>query len=181
MPPKEAAGAILHLERAVTTIDWGDGIVLRYGGFYGPGTSLSAAPDAQMVESIRKRKFPIVGGGGGIWSFIHIEDAAAATVAAVEHGRPGIYNIVDDEPAEVSVWLPELAQVLGAKPPFRVPAWVGRLALGEAGVSMMTQARGASNAKAKRTLGWTLEYPSWRDGFRHGLRRKPRTASTIAR
>jgi nucleoside-diphosphate-sugar epimerase len=155
------------------------GTVVRYGSLYGPGTALSEP--GEIVRLIRRRRFPLVGDGAGVWSFIHVDDAARATRLALEHGAPGLYNIVDDEPAEVSVWLPELARVLGAKPPLRVPAWVGRLALGEAGASMMTQARGASNAKAKRTLGWTLEYGSWRDGFRHGLRRKPRTASTIAR
>jgi nucleoside-diphosphate-sugar epimerase len=158
-----------YLEQAVTTIDWGEGLALRYGGFYGPGTSVSLAPDAQMAGPIRKRRFPIVGDGGGVWSFIHVEDAAAATVAAVEHGRPGVYNVVDDEPAPVRESLPVLASALGAKPPRRVPRWLGRLAAGEAATIMMTDVRGASNAKAKRELGLQLRYPSWRQGFAQGL------------
>jgi 2-alkyl-3-oxoalkanoate reductase len=161
--------AILHLERAVTTIEWGEGLVLRYGGFYGPGTGISSAPDAQMTAPIRKRLFPLVGDGGGVWSFVHIEDAAAATAAAVDHGRPGIYNVVDDEPAPVREWLPALASALGAKPPRRIPRWLARLAAGEAVAIMMTDVRGASNAKAKRELDWQLRYPSWRLGFTKGL------------
>ena len=160
---------ILHLERAVTAIEWGEGLVLRYGGFYGPGTAVSLAPDAQIAAPIRKRRFPIVGDGGGVWSHVHVDDAAAATVAAVDHGRPGIYNIVDDEPAPVREWLPALASALGAKPPRRIPRWLGRLGAGEAATVMMTDARGASNAKAKRELGWQLRYPSWRQGFAQGL------------
>ncbi|HEX6313002.1 MAG TPA: NAD(P)-dependent oxidoreductase, partial [Acidimicrobiia bacterium] len=112
--------AILHLEQAVTTIEWGEGLVLRYGAFYGPGTSISSAPDAVMAAPIRKRRFPLVGDGGGVWSHVHVEDAAAATVAAVDHGRPGIYNVVDDDPAPVREWLPVLASALDAKPPRRV-------------------------------------------------------------
>lgn len=158
-----------YLEQAVTSIDWGEGLVLRYGGFYGPGTSLSLAPDAQMAAPIRKRRLPIVGGGDGVWSHIHIEDAAAATVAAVERGEPGIYNVVDDEPAPVREWLPVVASSLGAKPPRRVPRWLGRLAAGEAATLMMTDVRGASNEKAKRELGWRLRYPSWRQGLAQGL------------
>ena len=161
--------ALLYLEQAVTAIEWGEGLALRYGGFYGPGTAISLAPDAQMAAPIRKRRFPIVGDGGGVWSFIHIDDAAAATVAAVEHGRPGIYNVVDDEPAPVREWLPVLASALDAKPPRRVPRWLGRLAAGEAATVMMTEVRGASNAKAKRELGWQPRYPSWRQGFAQGL------------
>jgi nucleoside-diphosphate-sugar epimerase len=160
---------ILHLERAVTAIEWGEGLVLRYGGFYGPGTAVSLAPDAQIAAPIRKRRFPIVGDGGGVWSHVHVDDAAAATVAAVDHGRPGIYNIVDDEPAPVREWLPALASALGAKPPRRIPRWLGRLAAGEVATVMMTDARGASNAKAKDELGWQLRYPSWRQGFAQGL------------
>ena len=161
--------AILHLEQAVTTIEWGEGLVLRYGGFYGPGTGISLAPDALMAAPIRKRRFPLVGDGGGVWSFVHIEDAAAATAAAVEHGQPGIYNVVDDEPAPVREWLPVLASALDAKPPRRVPRWLARLAAGELATAMMTEVRGASNAKAKRELGWQLRYPSWRQGFAQGL------------
>jgi len=160
---------LLYLEDAVTTIEWGEGLALRYGGFYGPGTGISLAPDAVMAALIRKRRFPIVGGGGGVWSHIHIEDAAAATAIAVERGRPGVYNIVDDEPAPVREWLPVLASALGAKPPRRVPRWLGRLAAGEMATVMMTDVRGASNAKAKRELGWQLRYPSWRLGFTKGL------------
>jgi 2-alkyl-3-oxoalkanoate reductase len=160
---------ILHLERAVTSIEWGEGVVLRYGAFYGPGTGISLADDAVMAAPIRKRRFPIVGDGGGVWSYIHIEDAAAATVLAVEHGRSGIYNVVDDDPAPVREWLPPLASALGAKPPRRVPRWLGRLAAGEMTTVMMTDVRGASNAKAKRELGWKPRYPSWRQGFAQGL------------
>jgi 2-alkyl-3-oxoalkanoate reductase len=160
---------ILHLERAVTTIEWGEGLVLRYGGFYGPGTAISLAPDAVMAAPIRKRRFPIVGDGGGVWSHVHIEDAAAATAAAVEHGKPGIYNIVDDEPAPVREWLPVLASALDAKPPRRVPRWLARLAAGEMATLMMTEVRGASNQKAKRELGWKPAYASWRQGFAQGL------------
>ena len=118
---------------------------------------------------VRKRRFPVIGDGQGVWSFVHIDDAAAATANAVERGAPGVYNVVDDEPAPVSEWLPYIAEVLGAKPPHRVPVWLGRLAAGEAVVSMMTKARGSSNAKAKRELGWQPRYPSWRNGFRQGL------------
>jgi 2-alkyl-3-oxoalkanoate reductase len=161
--------AILHLEQAVTMIEWGEGLALRYGGFYGPGTGISLAPDAVIGAPIRKRRFPLVGGGGGVWSWVHIEDAAAATAAAVERGQPGIYNVVDDEPAPVREWLPVLASALDAKPPRRVPRWLVRLAAGEAAAVMMTDVRGASNAKAKRELGWHLRYPSWRLGFAQGL------------
>ena len=161
--------ALLHLEEAVTTIEWGEGLALRYGGFYGPGTSISLAPDAVMAALIRKRRFPIVGDGGGVVSHIHIEDAAAATAVAVERGRPGVYNVVDDDPAPVREWLPVLARALDAKPPRRIPRWLGRLLAGETATLMMTDVRGASNAKAKRELGWQLRYPSWRQGFAQGL------------
>ena len=144
-----------HVDHAVT--EYG-GIVLRYGGFYG------AANDA-MVEPVRRRLFPIVGDGAGVSSFIHLEDAAAATVLALEEGEPGVYNVVDDEPAPMREWLPVLANVLGAKPPRRVPRWVARLFAGEAVVMMGTESRGASNAKAQQELGWKLRYPSWRQGF----------------
>jgi nucleoside-diphosphate-sugar epimerase len=155
--------AIRYLEDAVVHADWTEGIVLRYGGFYGPGTSLDA--DSEYLEQIRKRRFPVVGDGAGVWSFVHIEDAADATVAAVQRGRRGIYNIVDDEPARVADWLPALAGTLGAKPPHRVPRVLGRLLAGEAAAVMMTEVRGASNAKAKRELGWQPGHPSWREGF----------------
>ena len=161
--------AILHLEQAVTTIEWGEGLVLRYGAFYGPGTGISLAQDAVVAAPIRKRRFPIVGDGGGIWSHVHIEDAAAATAVAVERGRPGIYNVVDDDPAPVREWLPALASALHAKPPRRVPRWLVRLAAGETATVMMTEVRGASNEKAKRGLGWDPRYASWRLGFAQGL------------
>jgi nucleoside-diphosphate-sugar epimerase len=160
---------ILHLEQAVTTIEWGEGLALRYGGFYGPGTGISLAPDAVMAAPIRKRRFPIVGDGGGVWSHVHIEDAAAATAAAVERGQPGIYNVVDDDPAPVREWLPVLASALDAKPPRRVPRWLVRLLAGEAATVMMTEVRGASNEKAKRELGWQPRHASWRQGFAQGL------------
>ncbi|MBV8956824.1 MAG: NAD(P)-dependent oxidoreductase, partial [Solirubrobacterales bacterium] len=127
------------------------------------GTSL--APGEEQFELVRRRKFPLVGNGGGVWSFIHVADAAEATVAAVDHGRRGVYNVVDDDPARVADWLPALAQTLGAKKPMRVPRFVGRLFAGEAGVMMLTEVRGASNAKAKRELGWHPAHPSWREGF----------------
>jgi nucleoside-diphosphate-sugar epimerase len=161
--------ALRHLEDAVTGAGWTEGVVLRYGGFYGPGTSFSVKPEGEHVALIRKRKFPVVGNGAGMWSFIHIEDAAAATVAAIEHGKRGIYNVVDDEPAPVSVWLPAAAETLGAKPPRRLPRWLGRIAAGEAATVMMTEVRGASNEKAKRELGWSPRYRTWREGFARGL------------
>jgi 2-alkyl-3-oxoalkanoate reductase len=166
---RAALVGILHVERAVTAMQWGEGLVLRYGGFYGPGTAISAAADAQMAAPVRKRRFPIIGDGGGVWSHVHIDDAASATVAAIDHGEPGIYNIVDDEPAPVREWLPVLASALDAKPPRRIPRWLGRLAAGEAATLMMTEARGSSNAKAKRELGWSPRYASWRQGFAQGL------------
>jgi len=151
--------AIRHLEEAVLGAGWTEGIVLRYGALYGPGTSL--APGQEQFELVRERKFPLVGDGGGVWSFIHTADAAEATVAAVEHGTRGVYNIVDDDPAPVAEWLPALAQMLGAQQPMPAP----RLAAGEAGAVLMTELRGASNAKAKRELGWQPAHPSWRRGF----------------
>jgi nucleoside-diphosphate-sugar epimerase len=156
--------AIRHLESAVAGAVGLEGLVLRYGGFYGPGTSIDEG--GAHADLIRRRRFPIVGSGAGVWSFVHIDDAAAATVAAVEQGSAGIYNIVDDDPAPVSEWLPALAAAIGAKPPRHVPAWLGRLAAGEAGVVLMTEVRGASNAKAKRELGWQQAYPTWREGFK---------------
>jgi nucleoside-diphosphate-sugar epimerase len=166
MPAPEMRGtlaAIHHLEEAVLDARWTEGIVLRYGAFYGPGTSL--ARGAEQFELVRRRKFPLVGDGGGVWSFIHVADAAEATMAAVEHGSRGVYNIVDDDPAPVAEWLPALAQTLGAKKPMRVPRFLGRLFAGEAGVVMMTEVRGASNTKAKRELAWRPAHPSWRQGF----------------
>jgi nucleoside-diphosphate-sugar epimerase len=164
---RQSLGAIRHLEAAVMGASELEGLVLRYGGFYGPGTSLSR--DGEATELVRKRKFPIVGGGTGMWSFAHIEDAAAATAAAVDRGAPGIYNVADDEPVQASVWLPALAREIGAKPPMRIPAWLGRIVAGEVVVSMMTQIRGISNAKAKRELEWAPRYPSYREGFSSGL------------
>ena len=161
--------AIRYLEAAVTGAEWIEGLVLRYGGFYGPGTSMSLNPEGEHVEMIRKRKFPLVGESSGIWSLIQIDDAAAATAAAVEGGAPGIYNVVDDQPAAAADWLPGLAEAVGAKRPMRVPRWLGRIMAGEAAVTMMTETRGASNAKAKSELGWAPKYPTWRDGFAHGL------------
>src|ERR687893_760836 len=160
---RETLAAIRHLERAVLDARWTEGIVLRYGAFYGPGTSL--APGEEQFELVRRRKLPLVGDGGGVWSFIHIADAAEATVVAVERGNRGVYNVVDDDPAPVAEWLPALAEELGAKKPRRVPRFVGRLFAGEAGVVMMTELRGASNAKAKRELAWRPAHPSWRQGF----------------
>jgi 2-alkyl-3-oxoalkanoate reductase len=160
---RETEAAMEYLDRTVT--DAG-GIALRYGNFYGD-------PEDGLVAAVRTRKFPIVGDGGGVWSFIHLDDAAAATVLALEHDGPGIYNIVDDEPAPTSEWLPELARIVGAKPPQRFPRVLARLFAGEAPVVMGTESRGASNAKAKRELGWTLRYPSWRQGFADAYAKPP--------
>src|SRR5258708_35025342 len=150
--------AILHLEEAILGARWTEGIVLRYGWFYGPGTGI--APGGDVPELIRKRKFPLVGDGGAVWSVIHVADAAEATIAAIEHGSPGVYHVVDDDPAPVAEWLPALAQTLGAKKPMRVPRFVGRLVAGEAGAVLMTEIRGASDAKAKRQLAWRPAHPS---------------------
>jgi nucleoside-diphosphate-sugar epimerase len=152
---RKSLEAIRHVEQAVTSAR---GVALRYGGFYG-------SPDDAQIEMVRKRRFPIVGDGGGIWSFVHLEDAAAATVLALERRATGIYNVVDDDPAPVREWLPALAAIIGAKPPRHVPRWLARLVAGKSGVVLMTEIRGASNAKAKRELGWELRYPSWREGF----------------
>jgi nucleoside-diphosphate-sugar epimerase len=165
-PPKhveETLAAIRHLEAAVTGARDLEGIVLRYGGFYGPGTGL--ARDGEMAEMVVKGRFPVVGDGGGVWSLVHIEDAATATVAAIERGRPGVYNVADDEPAPVREWLPALAEALGGRRPRHMPGFLGRLLLGPAVYAMMTEIRGISNAKAKRELGWSPAYPSWRQGF----------------
>ncbi len=144
---RETLAGILHVERALANATDPQGIALRYGGFYGPGTSLRKGGSA--IEMVQKRRFPIVGRGDGVWSFIHIDDAADATVAAIERGAPGIYNVTDDEPAPVATWLPELARAIGAPSPRRVPVWLARLLVGPTGVAMMTEVRGASNAKAK--------------------------------
>jgi nucleoside-diphosphate-sugar epimerase len=164
-PPKKqvkSLAAIRHLEKAVLEDSPLEGVVLRYGNFYGPGTDLSA--DGEIVRQLRKRQFPIIGDGAGVWSFAHIDDAASAAVAAIE-GPPGTYNIVGDDPRPLAEWLPELARVTGSKPPFHVPVWLGRLVAGEVVVSMMTQIRGATNAKAKRELGWQPRYPRFPDGL----------------
>ena len=151
--------AIRHVDKTVP-LEAPEGIVLRYGTFYGPGAS------DVLLDAVRKRQVPVIGGGTGIWSFIEITDAAAATLAAVEGGTPGIYNIVDDDPAPVAEWVPYLAQVAGAKPPLRMPAWLGRLLAGGFVVAQMTTSRGSSNQKARKELGWVPRYPSWREGFR---------------
>jgi nucleoside-diphosphate-sugar epimerase len=156
---RESLAAIRFIEETVPA----RGAVLRYGSFYGPGAS------DPVVEVVRKRRFPIIGDGAAVWSWIHIDDAAAATVAAVEHGTRGVYNVVDDDPAPLAEWLPYFAEAIGAKPPRRVPVWLGRLAAGDVGVSMTTQIRGSSNAKIKRELGWAPRWSSWREGFRDGL------------
>ena len=164
---RKTLAAIQYLEETMNkTIDR-EALVLRYGFFYGPGTAI--ARDGPIVELVKKRQFPIVGDGGGIWSFIHVQDVARATAAAVSNGPPGIYNIVDDEPAPVSVWLPFLAEAVEARSPRKVPVWLARFILGDGGVSMMTQIRGCSNAKAKRELNWQPIYPSWRRGFVEAL------------
>lgn len=171
-PPKsvrQSLEAIRYVEQTVTNVEGIEGLVLRYGGFYGPGTSLGINPDGAQIEMLRKRRLPVIGNGAGIWSLVHIQDAAAATALAVERGSPGIYNVVDDEPAAVRDLLPEVAMAIGAKPPRRIPRWLGRLIAGEGNTVMMTEVRGASNAKAKRELGWDLRYPSWRLGVREGL------------
>jgi nucleoside-diphosphate-sugar epimerase len=160
---REVLAALRHLEDAILGARWTEGIVLRYGAFYGPGTSM--APGGEQYELIRKRRFPLVGDGGGVWSFIHIADAAEATVAAVEHGHRGVYNVVDDDPAPVAAWLPALAHTMGAKKPLRVPRFAARALAGEAGVVMMTELRGASNAKARRELAWHPAHASWRNGL----------------
>lgn len=166
-PPKgmgETLAAIRALEEDVLGAG---GLALRYGLFYGPGTGF--ALDGELTALVRRRQIPLAGSGAGVWSFCHVDDAAGAAVAALERGGPGVYNVCDDDPAPVATWLPALAEALGAKPPRRVPLWLARPALGAPGVSMMTQIRGASNAKARAELGWEPRWPSWRHGFRDGL------------
>ncbi|MGH3741468.1 MAG: NAD-dependent epimerase/dehydratase family protein [Micromonosporaceae bacterium] len=162
-PPSSSSAhttaAIKHVEETVPSAV-AEGIVLRYGGFYGPGAS------DVLLDLVRKRQVPVIGGGAGIWSFIEITDAAAATLAAIERGAPGVYNVVDSDPAPVWEWLPYLAKIVGAKPPLRLPAWLGRLLAGEFVVSQMTSWRGSSNEKARKELDWEPRYPSWREGFR---------------
>ncbi|NGN91387.1 NAD(P)-dependent oxidoreductase [Nocardioides sp. KC13] len=177
-PGKEARrslAAIRHLEHAVTaatdpSTSSGhrlEGLVLRYGNFYGPGNA--ASREGTIGELLRAGKLPVVGGGTGVWSFVHIDDVGSATAAAVEGGEPGVYNIVDDEPAPVNQWMPFLAEQVGGRNPMRLPAWIARPLIGEFGVAMMTSVRGSSNAKAKRELGWTPSYATWREGFRTGI------------
>ena len=166
-PPKRlrtTLNALKTLERAVLSEPRVTGTVLRYGAFYGPHTSI--AKDGSIVQAVRRRKLPLVGEGAGVWSFVHIEDAASATAAAVESGRGGVYNVVDDEPAPVSEWLSFLAHCAHAQPPRHVAPWMARLLIGEHVVAVMNEIRGVSNAKIKRELGWTPHWPTWRDGFR---------------
>jgi nucleoside-diphosphate-sugar epimerase len=162
-PPQAQRQSLAAIRYVEETVPKAGGTVLRYGTFYGPGASDS------LVAMVRKRQFPIVGSGAGMMSFVHIDDAAGATVLALEKGARGVFNIVDNEPAPMSTVLPYLAECVGAKPPFRIPVWLGRLAAGEVAVSMMTQVRGSSNARARRELGWEPRWPSWRQGFRDGL------------
>ncbi len=164
---KESLQAIQYLEKTILSAEGIKGVVLRYANLYGPGTSI--APNGDIVKAVRKRMLPIIGDGAGVWSFIHIDDAVDATVAAIKRGEPGLFNIGDDEPAPAVVWLPELARAVNAKPPMKIPLWLGRIVGGEALVSMMTRMRGMSNAKAKRELNWQPRYKSWREGFRTGL------------
>lgn len=174
-PPQELRGtldAIRHLEHVVTTTPGLVGVALRYGGFYGPNTGFC---EPTILEQIRKRRMPLIGGGTGWWSFLHVDDAAEAASLAVDRGE-GIYNIVDDDPTPVRDWLMATAKMLGAKPPFRVPAWLGRLVAGQHLVVMMTESRAGSNARAKRELGWLPHYPSWRQGFSEIIEREIRSA-----
>jgi nucleoside-diphosphate-sugar epimerase len=172
---RETFQAILHLESAVRGESAIEGFVLRYGSFYGPGTSLGGG--GFFLDDVRRRRMPVIGKGTGYWSFVHVDDAASATLAAVSAKSPGVYNICDDEPAPVSEWLPFLAEAIGAKPPMHIPRWLGRIAIGTHGVAMMTEARGASNQKAKSQLPWRLKWPSWRKGFRQGLGDSQETAT----
>ena len=176
-PPKQMRTTLDAIRRQEEITTAAGGVALRYGGFYGPGTGL--APGGEQWEAVMARKFPLVGDGGGVWSFIHIEDAAAATLAALEHWTPGeVYNVVDDEPARVRDWLPGIAAAIGAPPPRKVPRWVARL-MGEHLVSLMCEVRGASNAKARVELGWTPQWPTWREGFAAlGATRAPARAAS---
>lgn len=164
---RQTMAGIQHLEAAVTGDQSMEGLALRYAAFYGPTGSIGKG--GELVEMIRQRKLPLVGDGSGVWSFIHYDDAADATVRAVQTGDPGVYQIADDDPATAAVWLPELARILGAKPPRHIPTWLAKLAIGDFGVAAFTKIRGADNSKAKDTFGWQPGYASWREGFRHGL------------
>lgn len=175
-PFDEGVGAMLAHEREVLGTDGIEGVVLRYGQFYGPGTYYTPG-SGSIAKQVSKRMLPVVGPGTGVSSFIHVEDAASATVAALDHGAPGIYNAVDDEPARVSEWLPLYAEAIGAKRPLRVPAWLARVVGGKMAIQFAIHLRGASNAKAKRELGWQPRYPSWRQGFGEALGARPRDAS----
>lgn len=168
---RSTLNALKTMERAVLSEPRITGTVLRYGGFYGPHTSIGK--DGSIVQAVRRRKLPLVGEGAGVWSFVHIDDAASATAAVVQAGRGGVYNVVDDEPAPVSEWLSFLAHCAHARPPRQVPAWFAKLVIGEHVVAMMNEIRGVSNAKIKRELGWTPRWPSWRDGFRDTLKNAP--------
>ncbi len=163
--------ALKALERAVLSEPRITGTVLRYGGFYGPHTSIGK--DGSIVQAVRRRKLPLVGEGAGVWSFVHIDDAASATAAAVKAGRGGVYNVIDDEPAPVSEWLSFLAHCAHAQPPRQIPAWLAKLLIGEHVVAVMNEIRGVSNAKIKRELGWTPRWPTWREGFRDTLKNAP--------
>ena len=167
VPLSQGITAQTALERATLETPGLEGIVLRYGYFYGPGAR--SVPGGFTVDEVRRRRYPIVGDGAGIFSLVHVEDAAGATVAAVERGTPGIYNACDDEPAPQAEWLPAYAEALGAKPPRRVPVWLVKLVAGRQATLLATRLEGASNEKAKRELGWELRYPSWREGFTRGL------------
>jgi nucleoside-diphosphate-sugar epimerase len=160
---RESLAAIRHAETTTVGATGVEGVVLRFGPLYGPGTNM--APGGDLWEAIRARKVPMIGSGGGVFSFLRVEDAAAATVLALDHGSPGIYNVVDDDPAPVATWLPYLCAMIGAKPPQRIPAWLARPLVGRHLVMMMTAQAGVSNAKAKRELGFAPHYPSWRAGF----------------
>ena len=175
-PASRGTIALTALERATLETLGLEGIVLRYGYFYGP--DVSSVPGGFHVDEVRRRRYPIVGGGTGIFSLVHVDDAAAATVAALERGAPGVYNVCDDEPARQSEWLPAYAEAIEAKPPRRVPLWLAGLIAGKQAVRLATRLEGASNEKAKRELGWQPRYPSWRQGFaNHSDRRRPVTAA----
>jgi nucleoside-diphosphate-sugar epimerase len=181
-PPRKqqpTIDAVRHLEQAVLAEHTMTGIALRYGSLYGPGTNM--ALDGDMSVLVRARKVPIIGNGAGVWSFLHVDDAASATVAAIERAGAGVYNVCDDEPARVSEWLPEYARALGAKRQWHIPAWLGYLFVGEVGIALMTRIRGASNEKAKRELGWRPRYSTWRQGFWTGLGQAADAKPTVRR
>lgn len=166
-PFRDSVAAVAEMERAVTNAERIEGVALRFGFWYGPGTAY--AGDGHFAAEARRRRLPIVGRGSAVWSFLHVDDVAAATIAALEHGEPGIYNVVDDDPAATREWTPAYAEAVGAKPPLRVPTFVARLAAGRYAAYLATGLRGASNEKAKRELGWEPRWPSWRQGFREAL------------